>query len=203
MSETLTIELGKLGLSFSKSKVKSFDRWSHNWFFQNASDHDSQPILTSTEGTPEDDWPACPPMQDVSRHELESGGAILGVGMAGKSHWSASYSIEAVGESHFIKSDLACLQKQIAPRCGDSFQFGSTYELSSDWEVDSFEATKIVLHSAGIEFNAIIKAFTSEGCSTTFKIANRVITIEPNQISPSPVLATRWGFEISLAEISG
>ncbi|MFK7768423.1 MAG: hypothetical protein AB8B55_14475 [Mariniblastus sp.] len=201
MSETLSIQHGKLGLLFAQSA----DRWSHDWFFHDANDQKLAKLLTSVEGTPEDEWPTCPPMQDVSQHELESGGAILGVGMAGKSHWSASYSIEANGDSHIIKSDLACLRKQIASGDDDSLQFGSNYEMSEDWEVDSFDETKITLRptdSSGSKTRIVIQAFTAEGRSTTFKMSERILTIEPNLISQSTVLATRWGFEVSLAEVS-
>ncbi len=205
MSDTLSIQLGKIGLLFAQSD----DRWSHDWFFHDADDKKLSKLLTSKEGTPAEDWPPSPPMQDVSQHELEAGDAILGVGMAGKSHWSASYSIEANGDSHLIKSDLACLQKQIASRddsdVPSSCQFGSTYELGEDWKVDSFEETKIVLCAADSNDSKnkiVIQAFTTEGRATRFKVLDRVIAVEPIQVSDSPVLATRWGFEVSLTEVS-
>jgi len=63
-------------------------------------------LLESLEGTPADDWPPSPPLQSLHRERLPDGRtALLLVGAAGRSHWSAS--VEALAEPRLI-FDIAC-----------------------------------------------------------------------------------------------
>lgn len=77
-------------------------------------------LAESSEGAADDDWPASPPLQNLSIETLTDGRqAAFLVGMAGGSHWSAS--VEAIGET--IVFDIAC-------RHGDSpGPLGSRYRL--------------------------------------------------------------------------
>jgi hypothetical protein len=68
---------------------------------------DWRPVLESVEGSAAEGWPPSPPLQSLSIEQL--GGqrkAALLVGMAGRSHWSAS--IEAVAGDARLIVDLAC-----------------------------------------------------------------------------------------------
>jgi hypothetical protein len=79
------------------------------------------PVLESVEGLPSEAWPASPPLQSLNFHDVPGGNrAALLVGMAGRSHWSAS--IEAVTGQAIIRFDIAC-------RCGEFGVPGSTYRL--------------------------------------------------------------------------
>jgi hypothetical protein len=83
------------------------------------------PLLESVEGTPADAAPPSPPLQSVSIETLPDGRrAALLVGMAGRSHWSAS--IEAVPGEAALIFDIACRSSG-----GDSM-LASTYRLASD-----------------------------------------------------------------------
>ena len=63
----------------------------------------SRPLLESIEGTATDDWPPSPPLQSLSIETLPDGRRVaLLVGMAGRSHWSAS--IEAVASAPSLSS---------------------------------------------------------------------------------------------------
>lgn len=65
------------------------DRWGHAILI------DGQMVLTSAEGTPEEAWPASPPLQELHEQALADGRrAIFGVGMAGRSHWSLSVTAD-------------------------------------------------------------------------------------------------------------
>jgi hypothetical protein len=65
------------------------------------------PVLTSVEGTASDDWPASPPFQSLNM-ETRAGGRSLAllVGMAGKSHWSASVELDPTAGR--LTFDVAC-----------------------------------------------------------------------------------------------
>jgi hypothetical protein len=77
------------------------------------------PLAESVEGTSDDPWPPSPPLQSVSIEKLPDGRTVaLLVGMAGRSHWSAS--IEEVREQCGVQFDLAC-------RCQAPGTLGSQY----------------------------------------------------------------------------
>ncbi len=75
---------GELRVEFFRSS----DRVAHRIVFRGV------PIAESIEGTPSEDWPASPPFQEVhfERVQLKREPGDIGflVGMAGRSHWSAS-----------------------------------------------------------------------------------------------------------------
>jgi hypothetical protein len=78
-------------------------------------------LLESVEGTPADDWPASPPLHSLSITELALGRrAALLVGMAGRSHWSAS--IEALPGAAEILFDLACRHSDLPQWLGSRYR---------------------------------------------------------------------------------
>ena len=82
------------------------DRFGHRVSTVNT-DGEITPLLESIEGAAADDWPPSPPLQSLHIESLPDGRkAALLVGMAGRSHWSAS--IETAKESAEIFFDLAC-----------------------------------------------------------------------------------------------
>jgi hypothetical protein len=64
-------------------------------------------VLASAEGSPSEDWPASPPFQSLhfERLGMANQSALL-VGMAGKSHWSASIELDPAGNR--ARFDIAC-----------------------------------------------------------------------------------------------
>ncbi len=101
--------------------VRRNDRYGHA-VSEVAPDGRARAVLESVEGTARDEWPASPPLQNLSIEELAPGRrAALLVGMAGRSHWSAS--IEAVpGEAAFV-FDIACRTS------GGQVELGSLYQV--------------------------------------------------------------------------
>ncbi len=81
-------------------------------------------VLHSVEGTSADDWPTSTALQNLSIEELTPNQPVaLLVGMAGKSHWSASIERLPTGDGWLW--DVAC-------RFSTPPQFlGSTYQLPS------------------------------------------------------------------------
>jgi len=79
------------------------------------------PLLASSEGVPDESWPASPAFQEL---HLEQRGpnlelALL-VGMAGTSHWSASIAIDRAAKT--IHFDIACRIKDAAARLGSAYE---------------------------------------------------------------------------------
>ena len=102
------------------------DRHAHEIGFYDAGSRHS--LLTSIEGTDQQDWPASPALQQVYQQHVDSDPVILAVGMAGNSHFSMSAKIMgAAGENVLI--EMACLIKKGTDLPADAF-LGTTYQLS-------------------------------------------------------------------------
>jgi hypothetical protein len=175
-----------------------FDRWAHGWY---SLDPD-QPVawMQSVEGTPDQDWPPSPPLQELNQLQLEPGNSVLGVGMAGHSHWSASYSIEQAPDgSTSVKSDLACLQKKPITAPATASSLGSTYEFSQNCVIQSDHETRIELVIPNSQ-RIVLEAMEDDNCATVFRVQGRTLSVVPRRISPSPVQASRWAF---LVKVSG
>ncbi len=82
------------------------------------------PLLSSVEGDDQTIWPSSPPFRQVAVEQHATSRVALLVGMAGKSHWSASIH-SPVGESRLL-FDVACLARQ-AP-----LKLGSCYRLNAE-----------------------------------------------------------------------
>ena len=169
----------QLRLQFEKSS----DRWSHCWQLIDADGHVND-VLVSVEGSAEDNFPASSAMQEINLHELPTGHAVLGVGMAGKGHWSASYSVEA-GDQPSIKCDLACLLKQLGT---DGQWLGSTYSVAENVTVEH--------NGLDVRFSVNGQSFTLTADPTYASIdaESQQVQVVPTKISDSKTVATRWLF---------
>lgn len=79
----LTLAIGPLTITFTWAE----DRWSHRVTLRDGS------VWESVEGPRADGdprWPASPVIVELSRLQTPRGAAVLGVGLAGRSHFSAS-----------------------------------------------------------------------------------------------------------------
>jgi hypothetical protein len=83
--------------------------------------NDPEPLLESIEGVTSDAWPPSPPLQSLTSQRMPNGAsAALLVGMAGRSHWSAS--IEAVPNSAELIFDIACRHSDQPSYLGSQYQ---------------------------------------------------------------------------------
>ncbi len=97
------------------------------------------PVLLSVEGTPSDNWPASPPFQSLHIEQRDDGRTLaLLVGMAGKSHWSASVEIDTVSQT--VVFDVACRVRD----CHAAW-LGSTYQRPAAADRDNPHAVQFDL----------------------------------------------------------
>jgi len=175
-ASSLRLQFDKLG-----------DRWSHRWQLVDA-DGLVVDVLTSVEGGAEDIFPASSAMQEINLHELPTGPAVLGVGMAGKGHWSASYSVETQQDRPAIKCDLACLLKQLQT---DGQWLGSTYLISDGVRVETEgQQTRFSINDLSFSLSA-------DADYASIATAEQQIQIAPTKVSDSKTVATRWLFSAS------
>lgn len=92
------------------------DRYLHRIYF------DNRLAGYSVEGDSTEIWPPSPPLQQLSLTLVDDRAAVLGMGSAGRSHWSLS-AVPCSDQPGAIRFELAC-------RCAGQPEFvGSTYHL--------------------------------------------------------------------------
>jgi hypothetical protein len=152
-----------------------------------------QPILESVEGAADDAWPPSPPLQSLRVETLPGGRrAALLVGMAGRSHWSAS--VEAPpGEAAFV-FDLAC-RHSARPA-----HLGSLYRLLVD-PVDlgsSQQRVTLPAHCAMVEMAVAPGSGRLIACG---QMQPATLAIEP--LGGSQTGTARWDYRVALTPAAG
>lgn len=71
----------------------------------------------------DEDWPASPPIQQLSLESINDRPTLLGVGQAGKSHWSISVeTMDRKNADAAIRFDLACRTQAIPVWLGSTYR---------------------------------------------------------------------------------
>jgi hypothetical protein len=102
------------------------------------------PLLCSIDRDERDDWPPSPPLQQLLIEERPTGPVALLVGMAGKSHWSAS--IECRNSHPSFHFDVACRIQRRPVRLGSSYRIlAAPASLSDDClTVPAYESVLLI-----------------------------------------------------------
>jgi hypothetical protein len=117
--------LGSTGVALRVEFIWREDRYRHTISLIDG-DGSIVPLFESFEGVSEDDWPPSPPLQTLSIERLPEGRQVaLLVGMAGRSHWSAS--VEPVQGQAAIAFDIACRYKPPREFARPPRQLGTRY----------------------------------------------------------------------------
>jgi hypothetical protein len=95
-------------------------------------------VFQSLEGTADDAWPVSPPFQELVSEPLAAGKrpVLLGVGKAGRAHWSAAIEGDAMEEA--MAFDIACRTPNVPER------LLSSYQASNDWKIESLREQAII-----------------------------------------------------------
>ncbi len=168
------------------------DRWRHavGWLDQQDRFH---AWLRSQEGGPAESFPPSPPLQDLDLHQLPGGDAALGVGMAGKSHWSFSMSVSGNESSICFLADHACLEKAAAAE--QECWLGSSYQVEPSLEVIR-DGEQVSIQDANRTLSICRPAEVTVDTSIQWNSASRTVSLSPVNRSNQPATATRWQFEI-------
>ncbi|MCR9119638.1 MAG: hypothetical protein NXI22_22120 [bacterium] len=147
------------------------DRWSHQVLCLR--DDESKPALVSLVGSPDQNWPPSPAVQQFSSEDRESGRVALLVGMAGKSFWSMSVHAEG-GDLVF---DVGC-RHQIQPE-----NLGSQYKPhTTDCEIQPDGDASLPISATHVDAGA------------------EVIAVTPTTEETPANGMTRWKYRITFAD---
>ncbi len=101
------------------------DRYSHAWSGGKAVDL-KEPVLESIESDSSALWPISPPLQQIHQQQFDDGRQVIfGVGMSGRGHWSASFTL--IPELNCWIVELAC-RSPLIPEL-----LSCAYRLRGDW----------------------------------------------------------------------
>ena len=147
-------------------------------------------VLASCEGSAEDEWPPSPPLQPVHIAAREGNRQVaLLVGMAGKSHWSASIELDPTLGS--LVFDVACRR-----RPGDLGPLESRYRLLRPPR--EFNHERAVFDGAGAQRLIIECSDASE--SSRISTDAEELRVLPTAVQPGVTAQTvRWAYRIALA----
>lgn len=132
------------------------------------------PCMVSLEGDDSEEWPDSPPIQQLSIEQRKTGAVGLGVGQAGKSHWSVT--VETFAEERRIDFHVACRLKmhpaQISSRyaslLGEGIEPTSVDPYTWSWTAgdktllvresvfDHYPAPEFPANASGFEINAAV-----------------------------------------------
>ena len=98
------------------------DRYGHQLSF------DGKVVGSSIEGDAAENWPTSPPIQQVSLEQIDGRQMVLGVGAAGRSHWSISVG-PCPDDDNALKFDLACRCKESPGLLGSSYHLATPLQL--------------------------------------------------------------------------
>lgn len=118
-----------LALATGNGRLRLEFHWHHDRFIQRLF-VDSVEAGISIEGDAEDSWPSSPPLQQLSLEDINGSSVILGVGAAGRGHWSISVEKDTQRDGASIKFDLACRSKEQPPFLGSSYRLADSIVLT-------------------------------------------------------------------------
>jgi hypothetical protein len=96
------------------------DRWGHRFFI------DGEPVWESVEGAAggpplSDRWPASPAFTEIMVTETAAGPALVAVGRAGRSHFSASLTA-AANTADTLLAEIACRLQEVPDWLGSTYR---------------------------------------------------------------------------------
>ena len=116
-NRSLRLQQGTLCVEFQWKE----DRFSHRILV------DEKEVAFSVEGDSSNIWPPSPPLQDLSLEDIAGVPTIMGVGSAGRSHWSISIHWDAKQDGFLF--DVACRVREKGMTT-DAQQFGNHYKIA-------------------------------------------------------------------------
>jgi hypothetical protein len=177
---------------FSLLFERKTDRWWHRLIVEQAGLETA--ILQSVEGDSSQNWPPSPPLQDLAQQLLTDGStAILGVGKAGKSHWSASFSKQQSTQP--IRNrwlvEFACL----CPPDASPPTLCTTYEIAESMHLEKRD-NSIRIAVAHRELK--IESLDAKERSTELRLTPGQLLASPIHFPHDGKKSVRWGYCLEL-----
>lgn len=189
------------------------DRFAHSIYF--LKEDERQPLLTSIEGSTKDEWPSSPPLQQISAQAIAGDSAIMGVGMAGHSHWSASYLLKTDDDGQLtLLCELACLTKLPARKSAVAEpdkttsaevagpRICSNYEVFHGWNLlfaeENDQYCRFASELAELKQSPLLNTEFSSTNPTKMAANGDRLSLMPSSPESGSKTAVQWGYRIWL-----
>ncbi len=175
---SLALDGGALG---SLQFVWRGDRYCHSWSCGSGSAR--QVLLESIESDSSALWPISPPLQQIHQQEFDDGREVIfGVGMSGRGHWSASFTL--IPDLNCWIVELAC-RSPLIPEL-----LSCAYQLSGPWSSTGNGVWQQCLGQRTIRIEPI--APSSQGT----EMAPGALQIRPTNLPTSGPSTTQWAYRL-------
>lgn len=176
--ESMHLDAGRLGrVDFHWS----VDRYQHSWRFPSVAS--AAPLLTSTESGADAVWPISPPLQQVHLQSFDDGREVIfGVGMSGRGHWSASFTMVPELKAWIV--EFAC-RSPLMPE-----KLGCVYQRHGEW-TDSPQGWHC--NSGPLVFEAIAPSQLVVDGQNQF-------ILSPGALPSNVPSTTQWAYRIKLSQ---
>lgn len=171
------------------------DRYTHSWLCCET----GEKLLESVESDHAVHWPASPPMQQVYRQSFDDGREVMfGIGMSGRGHWSASFTLVPDLRSWIV--ELACCSPTTP------LDLASTYRLLGGWQLQQPDQdnSPLVCESSSAKVRIEpLNLLTQFHVDSQQLVPARRGAIAPElKITPSSIAegaaTTQWGFRLRI-----
>lgn len=175
--EPMQLDAGRLGrVDF----LWTGDRYQHSWRFPEVAN--AMPLLTSVESGADAVWPISPPLQQVHLQSFDDGREVIfGVGMSGRGHWSASFTMVPELKAWIV--EFAC-RSPLMPE-----KLGCIYQRQGEW---SHSPQGWQCQNGMLTFEAIAPSLLVADSHDQFLLSPGALP----SIVPS---TTQWAYRIRLA----
>lgn len=113
---------GTLSLTTAKQQLTVEFYWERDRYVHRVTNAAGEQLV-SVDGTPNDAWPASPPIQQLSLEAIDGQAVLLGVGAAGSGHWSISVTSVSDGDDEAFKFELACRSRDQPVRLASTYRY--------------------------------------------------------------------------------
>ena len=161
------------------------DRYFHQFDFSALAGNEC--VIQSVESDNEQAWPVSPPLQQIHQQSFADGrDVIFGIGMAGRGHWSASFTLVPELKSWIV--ELACRSSSRPEALSSTYDFQTAEHL-----VERSEETGDIVLAAGksVRFEAVSPS--SKGLYTNNQLAIQPATLEDQSET------VQWAFRVRIA----
>lgn len=167
--------------------VRRDDRWGHRleWCIEGGR---STPLLESVEGSPGELASPSPPVQEIQMHQSPDGlAAALGVGMAGRNHWSLTVTPACRAHRNplddWLAFGLACRVRERVP------ELQSAYRIIPPMQLTQWDARTVEIVGTGLR----LRVHSAERLVATEGGLVIVVATEPSRPTP---YTQNWSYEI-------
>jgi len=165
-------------------------------------------LLRSREGLPDESWPSSPPLQQVSKQLVDQSPALLGLGMAGKSHYSTSFLLSEPSEPsepnkknelQLLVESACSINDDVRTNQAGEISLSSSYTLLSEIELLTSSSDTIQFRQSNAADQPIISLEVLRG--TLSHPAKAGTETDSNSLNIAPVdrlqeKTTQWSFRL-------